>query len=84
MSDLEKTSLEHHVELCQMRYEQLDSKLNSLHTCLDKVSKSVDALSNTLERHIEKTNSKMLQAAIWAIGLLATGIGTLAVHILFK
>jgi phage shock protein A len=84
MTELEKTSLEHHVELCEMRYQQLDSKLNRLHTCVEKVSKSVDDLAKQLQIHITQTNNKIQTSLIWCIGGLATAIGALMIHLLFK
>lgn len=38
---LEKTSLEAHVDLCAMRYRQLDLRLSSLETKMDAVQREI-------------------------------------------
>lgn len=40
-TDLEKTSLEAHVDLCAMRYAQLDQRLTTLETKVDAVQKDI-------------------------------------------
>jgi hypothetical protein len=38
---LEKTSLEAHVDLCAMRYSQLDARLKSLETKMDAIQADI-------------------------------------------
>jgi len=49
---LEKTSLEAHVDLCAMRYRQLDLRLNSLETKMDVIQTDINdnakSMKNTL------------------------------------
>jgi hypothetical protein len=40
-TSLEKTSLEAHVDLCAMRYAQLDSRLTNLEGKMDQVQKDI-------------------------------------------
>ena len=40
-TDLEKTSLEAHVDLCAMRYQQLDLRLTALEVKMDAVQKDI-------------------------------------------
>jgi hypothetical protein len=40
-TNLEKTSLEAHVDLCAMRYRQLDLRLSSLETKMDVIQKDI-------------------------------------------
>ena len=40
-TNLEKTSLEAHVDLCAMRYRHLDLRLSSLETKMDAIQKEV-------------------------------------------
>lgn len=41
MSELEKTSLETHVDLCQLRYEQLDQRLTIVEGKIDAIQKDI-------------------------------------------
>jgi hypothetical protein len=40
-TDLERTSLEAHVDLCALRYEQLDGRLSTLETKVDSIHKDI-------------------------------------------
>jgi hypothetical protein len=40
-TDLEKQSLEAHVDLCALRYEQLDGRLSTLETKVDSIHKDI-------------------------------------------
>lgn len=41
VTDLEKTSLEAHVDLCALRYAQLDNRLTSLEVKVDDIHKDI-------------------------------------------
>jgi hypothetical protein len=41
VTDLEKTSLEAHVDLCALRYAQLDNRLTSLEEKVDDIHKDI-------------------------------------------
>lgn len=45
----EKTSLEAHVDLCAMRYKQLDTRLTVLETKMDSMSKAISDSSNSMK-----------------------------------
>ena len=40
-TDLERTSLEAHVDLCALRYEQLDGRLSTLEEKVDSIHKDI-------------------------------------------
>jgi hypothetical protein len=40
-TELERQSLEAHVDLCALRYEQLDSRLSTLETKVDSIHKDI-------------------------------------------
>lgn len=72
-TDIEKESLEAHVELCAMRYSQLESRLENIET---KVG--------TLQSLIEKSNNSMFKVMIGTAGTVVAGILSLVVAILMK
>ncbi len=49
---LEKESLEAHVDLCALRYEQLDRRLTNVETKLDGISNDMKAGQNSLSKVI--------------------------------
>ena len=48
-TELEKTSLEAHVDLCAMRYQQLDLRLKTLETKMDSVQKDINDGNKSLK-----------------------------------
>lgn len=51
-TEIEKKSLEAHVELCAERYANLDNKLNTLDTRLNKMEEHVNTRLSKLEEHV--------------------------------
>jgi chaperonin cofactor prefoldin len=83
-TDIEKKSLEAHVELCAERYNQLerrfehvDSKISSLETLLREVHDMVAKIN-------EKRNDQIISWGIGIIGALGAGIIYLITHYVFK
>ena len=70
---IEKENLETHVELCALRYSQLESRLESIE---DKVSKFATA--------IEESRGSMMKVLIGTAGTVVTGVLTTLVVILTK
>jgi chaperonin cofactor prefoldin len=83
-TDIEKKSLEAHVELCAERYNQLeqrfehvDSKINSLQTLLREVHDMVAKLN-------EKRNDQIISWGLGIIGGLVALSAYLIVNYVFK
>jgi hypothetical protein len=72
-TDIEKESLEAHVELCAIRYSQLETRLGSIET---KVSKLADL--------VEASQSSMTKVLIGTAGTVVTGIISVLIVILMK
>jgi hypothetical protein len=51
-TQLEKESLEAHVDLCALRYEQLDKRLTKVEQKLDSISDDMKAGQNSLSKVI--------------------------------
>jgi hypothetical protein len=83
-TDIEKKSLEAHVELCAERYNQLeqrfehvDSKISSLETLMREVHDMVAKIN-------EKRNDQIISWGIGIIGALGAAIIYLVTHYVFK
>jgi hypothetical protein len=72
-TELERTSLEAHVDLCAMRYSQLDQRLTTIE---DKVSR--------LATSIEDSKNSMAKVIIGATGTIVASILGLIVTLLMK
>lgn len=62
-TDLEKTSLEAHVDLCAIRYDSLDKRLTS-----------IEAKVGTLQDTIEKSHFSMVKVLIGTAGTVVAGV----------
>jgi len=72
-TEIEKENLESHVELCAIRYGQLDTRLTSIE---EKVS--------TLQDTIEKSHMSMVKVLIGTAGTVIAGVLSTMVVILTK
>jgi SMC interacting uncharacterized protein involved in chromosome segregation len=62
-TDLEKESLEAHVDLCALRYMQLDQRLT-------KVESKLDAISDDMKN----SNDSLIKVIIGAAGTIVAGL----------
>ena len=83
-TDIEKKSLEAHVELCAERYSNLDTKLCSLEERMDKVEDHLVDIKNTLSTNDASQYKTLVTIGTTIIGVLITGLITLGVHIATK
>ena len=83
-TDIEKKSLEAHVELCAERYKLLETKLETVEQGVITTKGMVESLSNSMSKMAEKNNDRLIK---WGVGIIATlaGIcGWLLTHYLTK
>ena len=62
-TDLERTNLEAHVDLCAQRYEMLDSRLTNVETELKRISEDIRA-----------GNSSLIKVIIGTTGTIVAGL----------
>ena len=70
---LERESLEAHVDLCAIRYEQLDERLSVVETKID-----------TLQTEIQSGQQSMTKVIVGAAGTVVAGLLSTIVVILMK
>lgn len=68
----EKESLEAHVDLCAMRYQHLESRLESLEKGLNDVRKDVIEGQKSLKTTIISTTGVIIVAILGLIGTILT------------
>ena len=72
-TELERNNLEAHVDLCAIRYEQLDERLSNVETKID-----------TLHTAISMGQQSMTKVIIGAAGTIVTGLLSTIIVILMQ
>lgn len=68
----EKQSLEAHVDLCAMRYQQLDTRLKKVEESLVEIRKDVIDGQKSLKKTIITTSGSIIVAILALIGTILT------------
>lgn len=72
-TNIEKTNLEAHVELCAQRYDQIEVRLSTIES---KVGK--------LQETIEKSHNSMVKVLIGTAGTVLTGVFSAIIVVMNK
>ena len=70
-TDNERENLEAHVDLCALRYQGLESRIESLELHLSEITSMLRDLKTDIEDLRQVQNSRWSQAQVAVIGLLA-------------
>jgi len=79
-TDIEKKSLEAHVELCAERYRMLELKVETVEREIGEVKDMVTEVHGIVRRMGEKRNDQIIAWGIGIIGMLLGVVGWLASH----
>ena len=79
-TDIEKKSLEAHVELCAERYRALELQLDSMIVCIDEIKSDVKDVHGIVRKMGEKRNDQIITWGIGIIGVLLGVVGWLTAH----
>lgn len=77
MSNIEETSLEAHVRICQERYESLDYKLDQVDLKFESIESRLVSICSAIEALKTDLNGTKTRGFEWIIGLLLTVLGFL-------
>ena len=83
-TEIEKKSLEAHVELCAERYNALEDKLSGLDSKINSACVMIKEVKDTVSKMAEKSNDRLINWGVGIIGFLFAGIIGLLAHILIK
>lgn len=83
-TEIEKKSLEAHVELCAERYKLLEHKLDDLETEIGEVKDTAVKTHQLVSRLTEKSNDRLIAWGLATIGFLVATIGYLISHYVLK
>jgi len=79
-TDIEKKSLEAHVELCAERYRMLELKVETVEKEISEVKYMVTEVHGIVRKMGEKRNDQLIAWGIGIIGALLGVVGWLATH----
>ena len=83
-TDIEKKSLEAHVELCAERYRYLEEKLDSLEARSIENNKMIADIKSMVQTVVNKRNDQIIS---WGVGIIVTlggVIGWFITHYVIK
>jgi hypothetical protein len=83
-TDIEKKSLEAHVELCAERYNALEDKMSAMGENIAHLCDMVKEVKSSVSKLTEKNNDRLISWGIGIIGFLTASIVYLLSHYVFK
>ena len=83
-TDIEKKSLEAHVELCAERYRFLEEKLETLDAVLGSVKIDVGTVKDMMQKVVNQRNTQIINWGIGIIAVLGSVVGYLVVNFVLK
>jgi predicted nucleic acid-binding Zn-ribbon protein len=83
-TDIEKKSLEAHVELCAERYNQLEQRFEHVDEKIVGLEKLMREVHDMVQRMTEKRTDQLISWGVGVIGLLVGIVGWLMATYVFK
>jgi len=79
-TEIEKKSLEAHVELCAERYKSLDNKLDNLENRMDKIEGHIVDIKSAIQAANDSGNKQIITIGLSVFGVILTGLIAFIVH----
>jgi predicted nucleic acid-binding Zn-ribbon protein len=83
-TDIEKKSLEAHVELCAERYNQLEQRFEHVDEKIVGLEKLMREVHDMMQRMTDKRTDQLINWGVGVIGLLVGTVGWLMATYVFK
>jgi prefoldin subunit 5 len=81
-TEIEKKSLEAHVELCAERYNALEDKMTAMSENIAHLCEMVKEVKASVSKLTEKGNDRLISWGVGIIGFLVVSIVGLLAHII--
>lgn len=79
-TDIEKKSLEAHVELCAQRYSALEQRIDDVKTDTADLKTSIHNVHEAVVRMSDSRNNQLIGWGIGIIGFLTSALGYMVAH----
>lgn len=83
-TDIEKKSLEAHVELCAERYRALEKSLDDVKTDTTELKTTIHDVHTMVHSMADKRNNQLIAWGIGIIGFLMAALGYVVTHYVLK
>ena len=83
-TDIEKKSLEAHVELCAERYNALENRLDHVDAKISSLSDMIREVHDMVQRMSEKRTDQLIGWGVGLIGALTAAVIYLVTNYVFK
>ena len=83
-TDIEKKSLEAHVELCAERYRALEQRLDDVKTDTAELKTTIHDVHTMVHAMADKRNTQLIGWGIGIIGFLTAALGYVVTHYVLK
>ncbi len=83
-TDIEKKSLEAHVELCAERYNALENRLDHVDAKISSLSDLIREVHDMVQRMSEKRTDQLIGWGVGLIGALSATVIYLVTHYVLK
>jgi hypothetical protein len=83
-TEIEKQNLEAHVEICAVRYSNLETKLENLEHRMDKLEGYLVSIKDSLDEKLEGRGNQNVSAIVSILGVILAGLIGFIGHALFK
>jgi archaellum component FlaC len=83
-TDIEKKSLEAHVELCAERYNAIENRLDSVDEKISSMSKMIREMHDMMHSVVTKRNDQIINWGIGIIGVLIASLAWFVTHYVVK
>jgi predicted nucleic acid-binding Zn-ribbon protein len=83
-TDIEKKSLEAHVELCAERYNALENRLDHVNAKISSLSDVIREVHDMVQRMSEKRTDQLIGWGVGLIGALSATVIYLVTHYVLK
>ena len=83
-TDIEKKSLEAHVELCAQRYTALEQSIEDVKNATSELKTTIQDVHKMVHKMAESRNSQLIGWGVGIIGFLTAALGYVVTHYVLK
>lgn len=73
-TDIERENLEAHVELCAVRYHNLETKLNNLEDRMDKLEGHLVEIKNAITSSSDSSHNRTISILVSVLGIILAAL----------